>query len=368
MSSEKQKKVFVGLSGGVDSSVSAALLQREGFDVTGVFIKVWQPDFVNCTWKEDRLDAMRVCAHLGIPFITLDLEKEYKKEVVDYMISEYKRGNTPNPDVMCNREVKFGAFLEYAMKMGVDFVATGHYARVAGGDRRLTQKKSTEKYELYAGVDKDKDQSYFLWTLRQGQLKNILFPVGGFKKSHVRALAKKFGLITATKEDSQGLCFVGKIDMKDFLGNFIKDKIGDVTNKQGEVIGTHRGVNLFTIGERHGFTIIKKGETQKPYYIVSKNIKRNRLIVSNDPEKSGNNSLIVKAEKVNYILDKPKINKKYKARFRYRQKLAACVVVSADKNNFTIKLAKLDYTISPGQSVVMYDGGQLICGGIIQNL
>ncbi len=213
-----KKKVFVGLSGGVDSSVSAALLQSQGYDVFGVFIKVWQPDFYECTWKEDRLDAMRVCAKLNIPFYTLDLEKEYKKEVVDYMIEEYKNGRTPNPDVMCNKYIKFGGFFDWAMSQGADFVATGHYARL------------NKEHELVAGRDSNKDQSYFLWTLTKEQLSKTLFPVGDIEKTEVRKLAKKFGLPTAEKKDSQGLCFIGKVDMAEFLHHFIETKPGPVLN------------------------------------------------------------------------------------------------------------------------------------------
>ncbi|MEK7129095.1 MAG: tRNA 2-thiouridine(34) synthase MnmA [Patescibacteria group bacterium] len=363
-SAPTKKKVFVGLSGGVDSSVSAAFLVRAGYDVTGVFIKVWQPDFVPCAWKEDRLDAMRVCAHLGIPFITLDLEKEYRKEVVDYMIAEYKRGNTPNPDVMCNKEVKFGAFLKYAKSQGADYVATGHYARV----RELkTKNLKQKKFELLAGLDKDKDQSYFLWTLSQNQLKHILFPVGALKKREVRILAKKFGLLTATKKDSQGLCFVGKIDMKEFLGHFIAEKPGEVLNENAEVIGVHQGAGLYTLGQRRGFTITKKGKNEEVYYVISKDMKRNRIVVSDKPEKPGRNRLIVRARKLNFVSDTPKSGKKYTVRFRYRQKLQPCNVVSVDKNNLMLGLEKSDFTISPGQSLVLYDGAMVVGGGIIES-
>src|SRR3990167_10752607 len=189
-------KVLVGLSGGVDSSVAAALLKKDGYDVTGIFIKVWQADFLPCTWREERRDAMRVAAHLDIPFLTLDLEKEYKKEVVDYMIHEYGAGRVPNPDVMCNKHVKFGAFLDFAKKQGADFVATGHYAR--------NEKQHDGRFHLLAGLDKEKDQSYFLWMLTQTELAHVLFPVGRLQKSEVRFLAKKFGLPNAEKRDSQG--------------------------------------------------------------------------------------------------------------------------------------------------------------------
>ena len=238
MLKKKTKKVFIGMSGGVDSSVSAALLKEHGYDVTGVFIKVWQPEFFECTWRADRLDAMRVCAKLDIPFLTLNLEKEYKKEVVDYMIDEYKAGRTPNPDVMCNKYIKFGGFFDFAMKHSADFIATGHYARVKKFPRGETSgfNPSPEvsprgTYQLLAGRDKNKDQSYFLWTLTQKQLQKTLFPIGDIDKPEVRKLAEKYGLATAVKKDSQGLCFIGKIDMKDFLKNYMKEKKGTTKKK-----------------------------------------------------------------------------------------------------------------------------------------
>ncbi len=360
-----RKKVFVGLSGGVDSSVSAALLKQVGYDVTGVFIKVWQPEFIACTSREDRLDAMRVCAHLKIPFVTLDLEKEYKESVVDYMVAEYKRGHTPNPDVMCNKKVKFGAFLKYARKKGAEFVATGHYAR----KKQITNnKQQITRYELHAGVDKEKDQSYFLWTLRQEELKHILFPVGGLEKSQVRALAKEFGLVTALKKDSQGLCFVGKVDMKEFLKHFINEKKGIVVDEKGEAIGRHDGVALYTLGERRGFMITKKGNLDKPYYVVGKNLRRNQLIVSQDPSGQAAAGDIVEANMANLITGTLKNNKNYWARFRYRQKLQPCDIISARKNKLLIRLTRPDYTISPGQSLVIYEDSRVLGGGIISTV
>ena len=204
----RKGKVYVGMSGGVDSSVSAALLLEQGYDVTGVFIKVWQPEWLEeqggCSWREDRLDAMRVCVHLGIPFRTLDLEETYKREVVDYMVSEYRAGRTPNPDVMCNRHVKFGGFFDWAMEQGADFVATGHYAQI--------QESGSKNLELRMGKDAGKDQSYFLWTLTQRELSRTIFPVGGMEKAETRTLARRFGLPVADKRDSQGLCFIGRVD------------------------------------------------------------------------------------------------------------------------------------------------------------
>src|SRR3989344_1546555 len=230
----RKKIVFVGLSGGVDSAVSAALLKKAGFEVVGVFIKTWHPEFLECNEEEERRDAMRVAAHLDIPFLTFDLEKIYKKEVADYMIAEYKAGRTPNPDVMCNKEVKFGAFLKKAILMGADFVATGHYARVAQVKsvkykvKSKNSKLSTFNLQLSTGCDSTKDQSYFLWTLNQKQLSKIIFPIGHLKKTEVRKLAKKFKLPVAEKKDSQGICFLGAVDLKNFLKHYIEEKRGEV--------------------------------------------------------------------------------------------------------------------------------------------
>lgn len=341
-----KKKVFVGMSGGVDSSVSAAILKEQGYDVTGVFIKVWQPDFIECTWKEDRLDAMRVASVLEIPFMTLDLEKEYKEGVIDYMIDEYKNGRTPNPDVMCNREVKFGAFLKWAIKNGADFVATGHYSQI-------------ENNQLKKSKDENKDQTYFLWTLNQEQLKKIIFPVGGMIKNEVRELANKFKLPVSNKKDSQGLCFVGTIDIKTLLKNYIKEKVGEVKNENGEVIGHHEGVMFYTIGERHGFTITKKSINDNPYFVVSKDFNTNTLIVSNTPphEKKGE---IINLEKTNWTKEIKK-GDIYEARARYRAPLSKIEVI--DNKSFKIKDGEI--VLAKGQSLVLYQGDICIGGGII---
>lgn len=352
-------KVFVGLSGGVDSSVSAGLLKEAGFDVTGVFIKVWQPDWIECTWKEDRRDAMRVCAKLDIPFITLDLEKEYKKEVIDYMISEYSIGRTPNPDVMCNKSVKFGAFYDWAMKNGADYVATGHYARVAKDEK-------TNSFNLLAGEDDNKDQSYFLWNIKREQLPHILFPVGNIEKPEVRKLAKKFDLPTAEKKDSQGLCFIGKIDVKDFLSKYIKQEKGDVLDTKGKVIGSHPGALLMTIGERHGFTIEKKSPNESRLFIMSKDIDKNTITVSSDP---GNDILGQKREisisKTNWISE-ISAGDVVKARIRYRQPLQDAVVKSLSGNTAVMEFTEVQPTATTGQSLVVYKGDVCVGGGVIE--
>lgn len=355
--SKSKKKVYVGMSGGVDSSVSALLLKKAGYDVTGVFIKVWQPEFFECTWKQDRLDAMRVAAMLDIPFITLNLEAEYKKEVVDYMIEEYKQGKTPNPDVMCNKYVKFGGFFDWAMKQGADFVATGHYARV---------KNIAGKTQMLVGDDKNKDQSYFLWTLTQTQLRNTLFPIGEIEKPEVRKLAEKYNLSTAIKKDSQGLCFIGKIDIKDFLKNYIKEKNGKVLNEAGKKIGEHDGVFYLTIGQRHGFKITEKTPSDSPYYITEKDIKYNTIIVSQDSRKvMEQDSKTVLLEKVNWTLETaPDLSKKYSARIRYRQPLEECEIRKNGKD-FELHFTESQKAITPGQSAVIYDGEACLGGGII---
>lgn len=345
------------MSGGVDSSVSAALLKKAGFDITGVFIKVWQPEWLAdtsiCTWREDRLDAMRVAAKLDIPFITLDLEKEYKKEVVEYMIGEYSAGRTPNPDVMCNRFVKFGGFFDWAMKQGADFVATGHYAQIS--------QRSTS-FSLLKGQDPNKDQSYFLWTLTDAQLVKILFPVGNIEKPEVRRLAKKFGLPNAEKKDSQGLCFIGKIDIKEFLSHYIPRKSGNVLDENGRVIGIHDGAFFYTIGERHGFTITKNTPDDKPYYVVEKDIEKNTITVAHREVGKEFGKKVIKLEQVNWIGGKaPDTEKKYMARSRYREELQEITI----SNNNSVTFSKSQATISPGQSLVIYDGNMCLGGGII---
>lgn len=360
-SKSKIPTVFVGVSGGVDSSVSAALLKKAGFNVIGVFIKVWTPDFIDCTWKEERLDAMRVCAHLHIPFKTLDLEKEYKKEVVDYMVSEYRSGRTPNPDVMCNKHIKFGAFYDWAMKNGADYVATGHYAI-----SQAVLKTRNNEFKLLAGIDKNKDQTYFLWTLPQVKLQKTIFPVGQLKKDQVRVLAKMFGLPTAVKKDSQGLCFMGKIDIKDFLAHFIEKKEGKVIDEKGKVIGRHQGAFYYTLGERHGFEIKAKTTTDKPYYIVAKDLAKNTLTVSSKAwrEKTSGDHRIIYINLLNRINAWP-IGKKLLARIRYRQTLEKCQLEKVSDNLYKVKFEQDQNAVALGQSLVLYDKNICLGGGVI---
>ena len=365
----KKQRVFVAMSGGVDSSLSAALLKEQGYDVVGVFIKVWQPDFVECVWKEDRLDAMRVCAKLGIKFLTLDLEKEYKKEVVDYMISEYKVGRTPNPDVNCNKYVKFGAFFNFAMKNGADYVATGHYARLR--QKIKNQKSKIKIYELSVARDKNKDQSYFLWNLTQDHLRKTLFPVGNLQKTEVRRMARKFNLSVSEKKDSQGLCFIGKVDMKDFLKHYLPLSKGNVLNEKKEIIGWHEGAYFYTIGQRHGFIITKKSSEDKPHYIISKDIPANTITVSLNSVVQGiSSSKKITISQINWTMGElPDLNKKYEARIRYRGGLQSCRIkaIKKDFSKFLIVFDKPQTSISKGQSLVIYDGEHCVGGGVIDN-
>ncbi len=355
------KRVFVGMSGGVDSSLAAALLKKEGYEVTGVFIKVWQPDFLTCTWRAERLDAMRVAAHLNIPLLTWDFEQEYKRGVADYMIQEYKSGRTPNPDVMCNKEIKFGAFFRRAMEEGADFVATGHYAQVVY-DRRIGA------YKMLAGVDKGKDQSYFLWTIGQEELSKTLFPVGKYKKSQVRKFAKDFNLPTAEKKDSQGICFIGDLDMKDFLAHYMTEKIGEVIDEQGKKIGTHRGAYFYTLGERHGFTITKKGSTDSAYYVIAKDILANTITVAQakSTEQLLCTRTLVTLKDANFCSGKfPVKEKKYMAQVRYHGEQLECKILELLDKSFSVEFSK-PVLVASGQSVVLYDGSECIGGGIVE--
>ena len=350
--------MFVGLSGGVDSSVSAGLLLEQGYDVVGVFIRTWHPDFIECNEEEERRDAMRVAAHLNIPFLTFDLEEEYKKGVADYMIAEYKKGRTPNPDVMCNKEVKFGAFLTKALSMGADYVATGHYAQ-------------NIKNNLLKSKDSSKDQVYFLWTLNQERLSKILFPVGALKKTEVRKLAKKFKLPVSEKKDSQGICFLGDIDLKDFLKHYIKEKNGKVLNEKGDEIGHHDGAVFHTLGERHGFTITKKTPNDGAYYVVAKDLEKNILIVSQNQSSSARQDLAeIKIENVNWINEIPKEDKKYTAQVRYHGEFLPCTVVYGSLSepagpSSTKIIFEKPVLVAPGQSVVLYDKDVCLGGGVV---
>ncbi|OGN03765.1 MAG: tRNA 2-thiouridine(34) synthase MnmA [Candidatus Yanofskybacteria bacterium RIFCSPHIGHO2_01_FULL_43_42] len=361
--------VYVAMSGGVDSSVAAALLKKRGFNVVGVFMKPWQPKLESfCLWKEDREDAMRVATKLGIPLLTWDFSKEYKREVADYMVKEYKLGRTPNPDVMCNKHIKFGLFLEKALKEGADLIATGHYIRIQKSKIKNQNDKLMFKnvFKLLRARDKNKDQSYFLWTLTQKQLKHCLFPIGDYTKPEVRKLAKKLGLPTAEKKDSQGVCFIGPLNIKEFLKNYIKPKRGGILDTNGSLVGQHDGVFYYTIGQRHGLDI-KNGKG--PYYVARKDVKKNIIYVGSKKDLSSRKFKLTDTNWINPTdrpvdnrLRKSIINRGLDVRVRYRAPLSKAVV----RSNGEVVFKKSEEAITPGQSAVFYRGDELLGGGVIK--
>ncbi len=365
------------MSGGVDSSVTAALLsakggsasggKERGFDVRGIHIKMWSDPDIPCNFKEDRYDAMRVAAKLDIPFETWDFTKEYKSEVVEYMIREYAVGRTPNPDVMCNRHIKFGVFLKRALRQGADFVATGHYVL-------KVQSPKSKVQSLLKAKDGNKDQSYFLWTLTQEQLKHCLFPIGEYMKPEVRILAKKFGLPTAEKEESQGICFIGEINIREFLKKYIPEKRGAVVTASGKIVGEHEGLSFYTMGQREGLGI----GGGIPYYVAAKDFDNNKLIVGEGPYDKNLFAPEAVATDVNWISGKtPQLPLECEARIRYRQPLQRASIkyqVSSIKGEnrpiihntkYLIRFAEPQRAVTPGQSVVFYQGGEMLGGGII---
>jgi tRNA-specific 2-thiouridylase len=373
VNTKEKTKIFVAMSGGVDSSVAAVLLKQQGYDLVGCFIKGWYPKGFYCSWKEDRRDAMRVCAKLGIPFITINAEKEYKHDVVDYMLREYKAGRTPNPDVMCNKNIKFGIFLKKALATGADYIATGHYVRCGNAFLHPGHKgKGLRKAQpqLLIAKDLNKDQSYFLWTLTQKQLQHCLFPIGDLAKPQVRELARKNNLPTAGKDESMGVCFIGEFPMADFLKKYIKPKKGKVITIDGKVIGEHEGVAFYTIGQRHGGFSAGGGVA---YYIVAKDMKKNLIIVADKASEEKFYKKEVEIENVNWTrLPTPEavgnggqVSKTYKARIRYRQPLQTCKV-RVTRNAYRVIFTKPQRAVTPGQSLVIYDSQTMLGGGIIK--
>ncbi len=350
----KKTKVYVAMSGGVDSSVTAALLKKQGYDVTGVFFKPWlSPDGrAFCNWRQDQQDAMRVAAKLDIKFKVWDFSKEYGDKVTKYTISSYRHGITPNPDVMCNKEIKFGLFLKKALVEGADFVATGHYARI---------KKSGGVFKLLKGKDSNKDQSYFLWTLTQKQLKYCLFPVGDYTKPEIRKLAKKFGLHTYAKKDSQGICFVGQLDVKEFLKGYIKPKKGEI-KLINKTIGRHDGTYYYTIGQRHGLDIKIGGG---PYFVAGKDLKKNIIYVTTDEKSLASD--VAEIEKISWINQPPILPAKVGVKIRYRSKSIPAEIGKSTKPGILIvKFKKPARAVTPGQSAVFYNNDELIGGGVIR--
>ena len=390
----KNNKVVVALSGGVDSSVAAFLLKEQGFEIIGLFMKNWHDENVTisdeCPWLDDSNDAMLVAEKLNIPFQTVDLSKQYKDKIIDYMFDEYSKGNTPNPDILCNREIKFDVFMDIALSLGADYVATGHYSKVI---------QNNNSYQLHSGFDETKDQSYFLCQLNQKHLDKVLFPIGNLRKSEVREIAKINNLVTAEKKDSQGLCFVGKVSLPDFLQQKLKKKTGNVIEilpnskvfnqnsdesnnykrlsnlsrhidyktLDGNIIGQHQGAHFFTIGQRKGLAI---GGYNEPLFIIGTNTLTNEIFVGEGKDHPGllKKVLKVKLSEVNWVNDQYNYQNSYDlkltARIRYRQNLQK-ISLHKHLEFLYVEFEEFQSAITPGQFVAIYDNTQLIASGVI---
>lgn len=351
------------MSGGVDSSVTAALLLEQGYDVTGVYMKNWSQDLPGmvCPWKEDYQDAKRVAVQLGIDFKLYDFETEYRQKVVDYMVAEYRAGRTPNPDIMCNQEVKFKLFLDTALEDGADLIATGHYARIADG-------------RLLAGVDVNKDQSYFLYRVTERALRHSLMPIGEYEKPAVRELAKRYGLATAEKKDSQGICFVGKVGIRDFLMHELGGKDGadsslpppgPIIDQSGHIVGEHEGALFYTIGQRHGLHV----GGGLPYYVTGKDMAKNEVYVTTDLQDDKLWSRQLRLADMHWVNGRPDLSDGgptgLTVRTRYRAPLVPVTGLAAQAETWQVGLTEDVRAVTPGQSAVLYDGERVIGGGIV---
>lgn len=344
-------KVYVGMSGGVDSSLSAALLQRQGHEVTGVYMKNWTQDLpgMKCPWADDLADAKRVAVQLGIPFKVFDFQAEYKQKVVDYMIAEYQAGRTPNPDIMCNQEVKFKLFLQTALADGAEMIATGHYAATKNG-------------ELHTAADVAKDQTYFLYRITEQALRHTLLPLGELTKIEVRAQAAALGLATAAKKDSQGICFVGKVGIKDFLLQYVEPQAGAIIDKKtGRTLGEHDGAIFYTLGQRHG---LKVGGGL-PYYVVAKDMAKNVVYVTTDLNDEYLWRDHLRIGHLHWINGAPQPGKTYQIRTRYRAPLVDCVIGDSQPDSLLLQLTEPERAITPGQSAVLYEGRRVVGGGVV---
>lgn len=360
----KNTRVIVGMSGGVDSSVTALLLKEQGYDVIGIFMKNWDDtdEFGHCTAEDDAEDVRRVCEQLDIPYYTVNFEKEYFDKVFSYFLDEYKSGRTPNPDVMCNREIKFGEFLNKALDLGADYVATGHYARLIQEDG---------KYTLLRGVDNNKDQTYFLNALSQEQLSRAMFPIGHLPKPEVRRLAEQAGLYTAKKKDSTGVCFIGERNFKEFLSGYLPAKSGDMVDiESGEVKGRHDGLMYYTLGQRQGLGIGGSGNGQ-PWFVADKDLEKNILYVVQGDQHPSLYSTGLIATDVNWIAGSdqtPKVPFHCTAKFRYRQPDQGVTLTWREDGTVHVAFDEQQKAITPGQAVVFYDGDVCLGGGTIDQV
>ncbi|MCK6257871.1 tRNA 2-thiouridine(34) synthase MnmA [Fictibacillus sp. KIGAM418] len=357
--SPAETRVVIGMSGGVDSSVAALLLKQQGYDVIGIFMKNWDDtdEFGVCTATEDYNDVIAVANQIGIPYYAVNFEKEYWDKVFTYFLEEYKAGRTPNPDVICNKEIKFKAFLDHAMNLGADFVATGHYARVV---------EEEGEAKMLRGVDENKDQTYFLNQLSQEQIEKTMFPIGELNKPEIRKIAAEAGLATAKKKDSTGICFIGERDFKEFLSNYLPAKPGEMRTLNGDVKGKHDGLMYYTIGQRHGLGIGGSGD---PWFVVGKDLKENVLFVEQgfDHEALYSESLV--AVKPSWVSPQPKEKTFHcTAKFRYRQPDKGVTVTQLDNGTLEVVFDEPQRAITPGQAVVFYDGDVCLGGATIDEV
>ncbi len=377
-------KVLIALSGGIDSAVSAYLLKKAGHEVEAAFMKNWSSTAgllrSECPWLADRQDALRVAAFLRILLHTLDFEKQYRRTVMDYFFREYSAGRTPNPDVACNKEIKFKLLYDWAAARGFDYLATGHYAQIKKISREFLIKNSRKKdkidekqnkelkidaqesnFGLFRSADEFKDQTYFIYNIKREQLPHLLFPVGGMKKTAVRALAKKLHLPNADRKESMGLCFVGKIRLKDFLEQKLKPKPGAIIDQKEKKIGEHRGLHYYTIGQRQGIRVGATG----PYYVTKKDLKTNTLYVTNNEKDKNLFAKEIQLHSLNWINRPKKFPAKLKGRFRHQGDLQLLTIRPVDKNHYQIKFAKPQKAVASGQSLVLYNKMECVGGGVI---
>ncbi|QSX08014.1 tRNA 2-thiouridine(34) synthase MnmA [Alkalibacter rhizosphaerae] len=362
MTKKKNKTVVVGMSGGVDSSVAALLLKEQGYDVIGIFMKNWEEDQEDgtCNAEEDYEDVRRVCQSLEIPYYTVNFSKEYWDRVFTYFLEEYKRGRTPNPDVLCNKEIKFKAFLEYALNVaGADFIATGHYAKVEFRDG---------SFRLRKAADQNKDQTYFLCQLNQYQLSKTLFPLGDMDKAQVRKIAEENDLLTAGKKDSTGICFIGERNFKEFLSRYLPAKKGPIVDRDGNRKGTHNGLMYYTLGQRRGLGIGGQG-TGKPWFVYKKDLSTNTLYVVQGEKDPLLYSKGLIGTQMNWIAEIPKeVPVVLQAKFRYRQPDQEVILEEVDNGSIRLSFQKPQKAVTPGQEVVLYHGDECLGGAVIDQI